>query len=319
MNDIAQFVVVGIGEVLWDLLPTGTHLGGAPANFAYMAAILGARACVATRVGEDVLGARAIEFFTAAGIDIQNVQKDSKRATGTTIATIEEGGTARYSITEDVAWDYFARNPDLVELAARADAVCFGTLAQRTDESRRTVRMFLEHTRPGCLRVFDANLRSPFWNRDILVQSLQYANVVKLNEEELPIVLECSSLKAGTDVDAAHAIQERWGLLAACITRGPKGSVIATSEGTAVHTGHAVQVIDTVGAGDAFTAAMTICLLRNKHLERVSDAANAVASWLVSKAGAMPGVSSEERAYLRDIVVVQQNSAPEKFTVMRLS
>jgi fructokinase len=299
MSDSNGFLVVGLGEVLWDMLPAGVHLGGAPANFAYIAGILGARSVIASRVGEDELGRSAVALLQAPGIDVSCVQLDSLHPTGTSVATLENNGTARYCIRENVAWDHIAWTPELAHLAARADAVCFGTLAQRTDESMRTVRKFLEHTKPDCIRVFDANLRPPFWNRDILIESFQRARVVKLNEEELPFALECSSLDESTVLEAANALRERWRLLALCVTRGRHGSVIATADGTAVHDGQPAEVVDTVGAGDAFAAAMTLQLLNQASAARVSEAANAVACWLVSRPGAMPAVSGAERARLR--------------------
>lgn len=314
MSDSNGFVVVGLGEVLWDMLPTGAHLGGAPANFAYMSGMLGARSAIASRVGADELGNSAIALLRASGIDVSCVQVDSSYATGTAVATMNRHGAARFCITEIVAWDHIAWTPDLAELAARADAVCFGTLAQRDEESMRTVRKFLEHTKTDCLRVFDANLRPPFWNRDILTESLRRASVVKLNEEELPFALECSSLQVGSVAEAAEALRQRWGLVAVCITRGRHGSVIATEEGTAVHAGRAVEVVDTVGAGDAFTAAMTLQFLNNASVASVSEAANAVACWVVAHSGAMPAVTADDRAHLRDCMGVEERDRRQNMT-----
>lgn len=298
MSGTEQFVVVGLGEVLWDLLPTGAHVGGAPANFAYIAGVLGARSMLVSRVGDDDLGTSATALLETAGIDVRTVQVDATYPTGTTVVEVATDGTARYRIVENVAWDHLTWTPELAQVAAEADAVCFGTLAQRTAESRRTVHSLLEHTGPDCLRVLDVNLRPPFFDRDVLIESLQRASVVKLNEEEVPFALESSGACAQTDIEAAKVLRERWRLKAVCITRGPNGSVIATEEEVAVHPGQAVDVVDTVGAGDAFTAAMTLGLLKQAPLSRVIEAANTVACWVVSKSGAMPAMIPEERARL---------------------
>lgn len=305
-----ELVVVGLGEVLWDMLPAGKHLGGAPANFAYIAQLLGARAAIASRVGADELGTSAIELLQAAGIDVSCMQIDPFHHTGTAVAKLEEDGTARYQITQNAAWDHLAWTPELAELAERADAVCFGSLAQRSPDSRRTVRRFLESTKPDCLRVFDVNLRPPFWERDTLIDSFHRATVAKLNEEELPFAMECSSLDASSVTEAADALRQRWGLLAVCISRGRHGSVIATEADMAVHTGQPTEVVDTVGAGDAFVAAMTLQLLKHASAEKVSEAANAVARWVVSRPGAMPPASAEERAQLRDWFDERAETAP---------
>ncbi|HYH00857.1 MAG TPA: carbohydrate kinase [Terriglobales bacterium] len=292
-------VVVGLGEILWDLLPAGKHLGGAPANFAYIAGLLGASGVVVSRVGGDELGAASQQMLRRTLIDVSTLQVDPELPTGTTEVSVSDEGVASYRIVEGVAWDHLTWTPELCTLAARADAVCFGTLAQRSEESRKTILRFLDETRPDCLRVFDANLRAPFYGRDVMIDSLQRATVVKLNHEEVGYALECSSLRATNDVEAADALKNRWGAEAVCITRGPRGSVIATANGTAVHAGIPIRVVDTIGAGDAFTAAMTMQMLAGASLERVSEAANGIASWIVSRPGAMPAVSAEEMCRLR--------------------
>jgi fructokinase len=264
-----------------------------------MAAFLGAAAAVVSRVGHDDLGHEALSTLRDAGLDTSQVQVDSDHPTGTAIVSLDSHGLTGFTITEDTAWDFLCSTPELAALAARTDAVCFGTLAQRSAVSRRAIRDFLAHTPPQCLKVLDVNLRPPYDSPDLLKGSLPLADVLKLSREELPRVLRACGLSAGDEVEAAYALQQSCSLRAVCITRGEHGSVIATEKGTAVHPGVPVQVVDTVGAGDAFTAAMTLKLLAGAGLEEVSHAANAVGAWVASQPGAMPAASAPERARLR--------------------
>jgi len=281
-------ILVGIGEVLWDLLPAGAHLGGAPANFAFIAASLGATGIVVSRVGDDQLGREALAGLQRHGVDGSFVQTDAGHPTGSARAMPASDGSVEYEIAQDVAWDYLQWTPELAKLAGQADAICFGTLAQRSPASRETIRRALACSRPDCLRILDVNLRAPFDSLEILEDSLQRANVLKLNSEELPAVLRACKLPSTHEPDAAKMLQRQYGFQTVCITRGARGSVIVFGDKTVVHPGVAVKVIDTVGAGDAFTAALAVQLIAGSEPERVSEAANQVGAWVASQAGAMP-------------------------------
>ena len=181
-----------------------------------------------------------------------------------------------------------AWTPGLAKLAGQADAICFGTLAQRSPASRETIRRTLACSRPECLRILDVNLRAPFHSSEVLEDSLRRANVLKLNSEELPFVLRACKLPPVAETDAARMLQRHYGFKAVCITRGARGSVIAFGDETVVHPGVAVEVVDTVGAGDAFTAALAVQLIAGSSPERVSEAANQVGAWVASKPGLYP-------------------------------
>ncbi len=281
-------ILAGIGELLWDLLPAGAHLGGAPANFASMAAALGATGVVASRVGDERPGREARAELKRHGLDISLVQTDAGHATGSARATLASDGSAGYEIVPDVAWDYLQWTPELAKVAGHADAICFGTLAQRSPATRETIRRALGCSRPECLRILDVNLRPPFYTPELLEDSLRRANLLKLNNEELPLVLRACHLPSASEADAARMLQRHYGFRAVCITRGARGSVIAFDDETVVHPGVTVKVVDTVGAGDAFTAALAVQLIAGSTPERASDAANQVGAWIASQAGAMP-------------------------------
>jgi fructokinase len=280
--------VVGIGELLWDRLPAGSHLGGAPANFACIAQLLGASATIVSRVGDDQLGREALARLRFLGIDSSFVQIDAAHATGTARAVLASDGSARFEIARQVAWDHLEWTPELAKLAAQEDAICFGTLAQRSPASRETIQRMLACSRPQCLRILDVNLRPPFDDAEVLEASLRRASVLKLNSEELPPVLRAARLPFAAESEAAPRLQRHYGFNAVCITRGAGGSIIAFENKTVVHPGVAVDVVDTVGAGDAFAAALTLQLIAGAAPERVSEAANQVGAWIASQAGAMP-------------------------------
>src|SRR4051812_22280306 len=183
-----RFTVIGLGEVLWDVFPEGAKFGGAPANFACHAATLGAEVCMVSRVGPDELGGNAVAALRGNGVNADHVAIDPDHPTGFVKVELDAAGKPRFEITEGVAWDHIAWSDDLGALAARADAVCFGTLCQRGETSRRTIRRFLEGTKPECLRIFDINLRQHYYDEKVVRDSLGLANVLKLNDEELPVL-----------------------------------------------------------------------------------------------------------------------------------
>lgn len=292
--------IVGMGELLWDMLPEGPQLGGAPSNFAVMAARLGNRGVAATRIGTDPLGREAQVFLNTTPLDTQYIQEDFSRVTGTVTVTLEEG-QPRFVIHEPVAWDFLEFTPHWLALAEQADAVCFGTLAQRSPASRRTIESFLHETRPECVRVFDVNLRPPFINAEVVEHSLELATIFKLNADEMPQVLSLLDFPdaAGTTPDfllnGARQIVDQFPVKLVAITLGAQGSLLVTRDQVDRHPGYPATVADTVGAGDAFTAALTHYYLRGAPLSQLNAAGNRWGTWVASHAGAMPPLPDEER------------------------
>lgn len=293
-------IVVGLGELLWDLLPEGPRLGGAPANFAVMAGRLGDRAVIASRLGADTLGASARAVLADFPADTSLLQTDTELATGTVAITLA-GGEPHYAFPEPVAWDRLEFTRDWADLAKRADAVCFGTLAQRDPVARRTILDFLDTTPPKCVRILDANLRAPFWSAEVLRPALGRATILKLNAGELPQVLlgtgacpyPSTARDEGEMLRAAHRLLERYPLQMICVTLGSEGSLLVTRDKFHLHHGHPAQVRDAVGAGDAFTAALTHYYLEGAPLATLNEAGNRWGAWMASQSGAMPPMEAE--------------------------
>jgi len=295
-----QRVVVGLGELLWDLLPEGARLGGAPANFAVMAGRLGDRAVVASRVGADAPGTQALDALEALPAESGFLQCDTEYATGT-VTVVFRDGEPEYTIHAPAAWDRLTLTPEWRELARTADAVCFGTLAQRAEVSQGTIRAFLDETRRECVRVFDVNLRAPFWSGEVLRDSLGRATILKLNAGELRHVL----MGTGADpyptkvqdddalLSGAQRLLERYPVEMVCITMGARGSLLVTRKGHDRHHGLAARVQDTVGAGDAFTAALTHYYLEGAPLAVLNEAGNRWGAWVASQRGGMPAMKAE--------------------------
>lgn len=288
----SQPLVVGLGEVLWDLLPGGKRLGGAPANFAYHARLLGARACVASAVGKDPLGDEIRSHLGALDVDVSSIQTDPDHPTGAVGVVLDASGVPSYVIHPDVAWDFIAQTPALTELAGGADAVCFGTLAQRSPTSRATIRRFLQSTSDRCLRLLDVNFRQHFYDREMLDSSLQVASVLKLNDQELPPIARLLGL-SDQEGEAIPALLSRYPLWLVAMTRAERGSSLYTTEGADHHDGFPTDTVDTVGAGDAFAAALAIGLMRGEMLDRINRAANRLTSFVCTRHGAMPPVPPE--------------------------
>ncbi len=224
--------IVGLGEALWDLLPEGRKLGGAPLNMAYHAHQLlrgrGGQGIVASRIGTDELGNEITTKLRDGELPIDHVQRDASRPTGTVRVRIENG-QPQYEIVDDVAWDHLEFTPALAELATRCHAVCFGTLAQRSPRSRETIGQFLEAAQHA-IRLFDVNLRQQFFNRDIIETSCRRATMIKLNEEELPVVADLLNLAAVPPKDQLSELQARYDLQAVVYTRGQHGTLLIVAE-----------------------------------------------------------------------------------------
>ena len=283
-----KHTIVGLGELLWDLLPSGRQLGGAPANFAYFASLLGDRGVVASRVGNDDLGRQAARKLRQLGSSTEYLQCDPTYPTGTVEVRVDAAGQPQFEIARPVAWDFLEWTPAWKKLAEEADAVCFGSLAQRSPASRETILQFLRSTQPQTLRVFDVNLRAPFYSRDVIEASLPLADVVKLNRDELPLLAGILGIPFRGERNSAEALLHAYKPKLICVTRGGCGSLLVAKEGAAEHPGFRVVVVDTVGAGDAFTATLVHHCLRGTPLNEMSEAANRVGAWVATQAGATP-------------------------------
>ncbi len=294
----SHFNIVGIGEVLWDMLPSGPQLGGAPANFTCHARGLGAEARLVSRVGDDELGSEIFARFGALGVWTDCITTDALHPTGTVSVELD-AGQPRYVIHEDAAWDFIGASPCALAAVGAADAVCFGTLAQRNAASREAIRTLIGHARSssvGALRVCDVNLRQQFFSREIVESSLALANVVKLNDAELPVLAEMLSLKGDPRAQLA-SLAERHSLRLVVLTRGAQGSVILDGRSGEwdEHAGIPAEVADTIGAGDSFTAATVLGALNGWPLARINAFANEVAAFVCSQHGATPELPEQFR------------------------
>ncbi len=294
MSEEQQRIVVGLGELLWDMLPTGKQLGGAPTNFAYIARLLGNQSFVASRVGNDEHGCEALNRLAQLGLSTLYVQQDEKHSTGIVRVELDDQGEASYTNSPDDAWDHLEWTPQWTELASRTDAVCFGTLAQRSNASRATIQTFLQAMRPDALRIFDVNLRHSFVTAEMLSQSLEAASVVKLNSDELPRVSAMLELGGRGSYAFANRLLQVFDLDLVAITRGADGSLLVTAEDMVEHPGFRVQVADTIGAGDAFAAALAHYSLQGASLEHISEAANRIGAWVATQTGATPSIRVDE-------------------------
>ena len=295
-------VTVGLGEVLWDLFPAGPRLGGAPANFAWHAAQLGARAAVVSAVGADAQGERIRSAWNRHGIALAGLQTDPAHPTGTVRVTLR-AGLPHYTCTPHVAWDFLHWNPALDGLARRTAIVCFGTLGQRAPHARAVIQRFLRTVPRTALRLFDANLRQRVFDVALLTQSLRLATWLKVSDAELrrlrPLVEGATTLPralrpaadsaaAARRAGIAFGLLRRFRLHAVVITRGPQGSEIVTADGLLRSPAPAIRVADTVGAGDAFSAALTLAWWHNRDLAAAASFANRVGAYVASRSGATP-------------------------------
>jgi len=304
-------LILGLGELLWDVLPDGPRLGGAPANFTVMAARLGSHAVLLSRVGRDDLGRMALERLRPMPADTSFIETDHAHETGR-VTVYFEAGQPHYTIHHPAAWDFLELTDEWMRLAERADALCFGSLAQRSQESRQTIQTMAAQASSRCIRVFDVNLRTPFYSGEVIQESLELASVVKMNDAEVPRVLGLLGLPAGDaemwssdefsqerrtyeQQSAERVLNEFPTLEMVAITRGGHGSLLVRRDEWHEHPGYPVKVADTIGAGDAFTAALTHYLLRGAGLATLNEAGNRWGGWVASQAGAMPALSDDLR------------------------
>lgn len=279
--------VAGIGELLWDVLGDSEELGGAPVNFAFHANSLGARGYAVSTVGDDRRGDAALAHLVKRNMVTDYITVLTNVATGYVVAEVDEDGVASYTFPDDVAWDRLTLGPAAMALAGTIDAVCFGSLGQRSPAARRAITSFLEATPVDCLKVFDMNLRQHFYSREILHRSLAAADIVKLNDDELAVLQEIDQLH-GDETSLLQQLTSTYMLQLAVLTRGGQGSLLVAPEEISDHPGYPADIVDTIGAGDSFTAAVVLGLLRGDSLQTINIQANRVAAFVCSQPGGMP-------------------------------
>lgn len=297
--------VVGMGEALWDCLPEGRKLGGAPANFAYHASQFGLNSCVVSAVGSDLLGREILDIFTEKHLpwNIPTVEYP----TGTVQITLDCNGIPQYDIKENVAWDNIPFTPALAELAKETTAVCWGSLAQRNAVSRETINRFIDAMPEGegVLKVFDINLRQGFYTKEIIEQSFEKCNILKINDEELVAISRLlggpTPTRTAEDQEMANLfgtldfkqkcqqMLKAYNLKMLILTCGVNGSYVFTPDGEVSFQGTPkVEVADTVGAGDSFTATFVSSLLLGKTVKEAHQRAVNVSAFVCTQKGAMP-------------------------------
>lgn len=292
MNEI----VVGMGEALWDVLPEGKKIGGAPANFAYHVSQFGLPSCVVSAIGDDALGKEIIENFTSKGLD--QLIAEVPYPTGTVQVEIDQTGIPLYDIKENVAWDNIPYTEHLDALAKRTKAVCFGSLAQRNVVSRETINHFLD-TMPkddDSLIVFDVNLRQGFYNKEILCKSMQNCNILKINDEELITVSRMFGYPGIDLQDKCWILLGKYNLKMLILTCGINGSYVFTPANVSFQPTPKVEVADTVGAGDSFTAAFIASILKGKSVTEAHTIAVKTSAFVCTQKGAMPILPPEYTA-----------------------
>lgn len=277
-------VVVGIGELLWDMLPTGKKAGGAPINFVYHASRLGAEGYAISAVGDDDLGHEILKELD--NNSIQYLIEKVPYPTGTVQVTLQNG-IPDYVINERVAWDHLSPTSNAIDLAERADAICFGTLGQRSAQSRETIQAILSFAPDEAYRCFDINLRQHYYTKELIEESLYLANVFKINDAELAVLRDMFRLE-GTDKEVAKWFIERYNLRMLVLTAGASYSTIYTAKEESTLQTPGVQVADTIGAGDAFSGALIISLLKGASLKEAHEFAVKTAAYVCTKEGAWP-------------------------------
>ena len=289
MNDI----VVGMGEALWDVLPEGKKIGGAPANFAYHVSQFGLNSCVVSAVGNDALGNEIIENFTSKGLN-QLIEK-VPYPTGTVQVEIDQAGIPQYEIKENVAWDNIPYTANLEAVASRTKAVCFGSLAQRNVVSRNTINRFLDAMpkNDDTLVVFDVNLRQGFYNKEILCNSMTRCNILKINDEELVTVSRMFGYPGIDLQDKCWILLGKYNLKMLILTCGINGSYVFTPGSVSFQPTPRVEVADTVGAGDSFTAAFISSIIKGKSVAEAHSLAVQTSAFVCTKKGAMPVLPEE--------------------------
>ena len=293
-------VCVAIGEILWDVFPSGPRFGGAPANFACHLAALGGKAVLVGAVGNDQLGARAFKLLSARGVRTEHIYLDWTRPTGIVDVSVDDEGHASYSFADNTAWDAIPWTNSLANRARQSDLCCFGTLAQRSETSAHTIRKFLAATPEDSIRLLDVNLRPPFFNEELILESLGTANALKLNDGEFAHLAKLCALEGAGEGDpsALRRLAGEFDLQFIALTKGAHGSVLIDGDEVSCLDGTEtppVEIVDTVGAGDSFTAAVALGFLDRianpaLSLESIHLRAARIASYVCTQSGATPQI-----------------------------
>lgn len=290
---MSEKIVIGMGEALWDVLPEGKKIGGAPANFAYHVSQFGLPSCVISAIGDDPLGKEIDDNFTSKGLN--HKLPKVPYATGTVQVELDANGVPQYDIKENVAWDNIPFDKDIEELAKNTKAICFGSLAQRNVVSRETINKFLDAMPKGddTLVVFDINLRQNFYTKEILTNSMKRCNILKINDEELVIISRLFGYPGIDLQDKCWILLGKYNLKMLILTCGVNGSYVFTPGKVSFQPTPKVEVADTVGAGDSFTAAFIASILKGKSVEEAHSKAVQTSAFVCTKKGAMPILPSE--------------------------
>ncbi len=294
MEKCDEFLMVGIGELLWDFLPEGKQLGGAPANFAYHANQLGNRGVVVSSVGNDPAGEEILAALVEKDVH-HMVTRNADHPTGAVTVEMSLDGIPAYTIHENTAWDHLQLEKRHTQLANEAQVVCFGTLAQRNSITADSIQSFLSATEPECMRLLDINLRQSYYNRESILKLLGIASVIKLNDEELIVLAEYCGL-IGSETEMLRQLEEEFQLDLIILTKGADGSRLYSSTlGDSILHGVDLKVVDTVGAGDSFAAAVATGICRKMSLQDAPLLATRVAAYVCQKTGATPQLPSLEK------------------------
>ncbi|MFI3291439.1 MAG: carbohydrate kinase [Opitutales bacterium] len=280
-------VVVGIGEILWDIFPSGKKLGGAPMNFAFHCSQFGAEGIALSAVGSDELGDEILEIIKEHNLDTSHIQRNAKLPTGTVLVELDGNGKPTYNICENVAWDAIDFDERAEDLAKNVSACCFGSLAQRSEVSRKSVQKFLRAMPANSLKIFDINLRQNFYSKELIAESLELANILKLSDDELPVLAELYELN-GDSQEQLKSLREKFDLDIIIYSRGAKGSVLLSKDEISEHSGCEGKAINSVGAGDSFTATFCMDYLAKKPLDEINEHANQVATFVCMQETATP-------------------------------
>ena len=282
-----SYSAVGIGELLWDIFPNGKELGGAPANFAYHFSALGGEGLIVSCLGVDSPGDEILKRLETLSLTSRYIAIDAGHPTGTVTVDVGVEGEPSFTIHENVAWDFIPYSPLLTELGTNIDAISFGTLAQRSEVSRATIQALIKQLPRSTLRLFDINLRQTFYSREVIEWSLEACNILKLNESELQVLSRLLQMQ-GDEMTLLNDLSRRFNLEIIALTRGAKGSILFNRGTVSVHDGIKTDVVDTVGSGDAFAAALLSGILSGIELDTINGYANRLASYICSQQGATP-------------------------------
>lgn len=281
-------LVVGLGEVLWDMLPEGRKIGGAPVNFAYHAGQFGIDTMAVSAIGNDKLGEDTIAEMN--GKHLNHIFPSVPYPTGSVQVKLDEKGVPAYDIKENVAWDNIPFTNEIESVARSCRAVCFGSLAQRNAVSRNTIRKFIESTPSGCISIFDINLRQNFYTSNVIHDSLELCNILKINDEEIMLVSRMFNYDSSNIENVCRTIMEDFSLEMVILTCGTKGSYIFTKGGVSFMPTPKVNVADTVGAGDSFTGSFCAAILRGLPVAEAHKKAVEVSAYVCTQNGAMPEI-----------------------------